>query len=74
MTIEKIGRTGSPPFLQLVECLGSFENLGAVKTGNDYKVVEYLLIPFGKFGHSTRQSNIPMLARQLLDHMIFFND
>ena len=37
MTIEKIGRTGSPPFLQLVECLGSFENLGAVKTGNDYK-------------------------------------
>ena len=37
MAIQKMGRSGSPPFLQLAACLGSFENLGVIKTGNNYK-------------------------------------
>lgn len=37
MAIQKIGKSGSPPFLQLAACLGSFENLGVIKTGNNYR-------------------------------------
>ena len=37
MSIEKIGKTGSPPFLQLEDSAGVSGNLGKVKTGNEYR-------------------------------------
>ena len=37
MIIKKIGKTGSPPFLQLEDSIGVSGNLGEVKTGNKYR-------------------------------------
>ena len=37
MAIKKIGKTGSPPFLQLEGSYGVSGDLGEVKTGSDYR-------------------------------------
>lgn len=37
MSVGKIGKTGSPPFLQLTDSIGVSGNLGAIKTGSRYK-------------------------------------
>lgn len=37
MSIKKIGKTGSPPFLQLADSIGVSGDLGEVKTGSDYR-------------------------------------
>ena len=37
MIIKKIGKTGSPPFLQLEDSIGVSGDLGEVKTGSEYR-------------------------------------
>ena len=37
MSIQKIGKTGSPPFLQLEDSIGVSGDLGEVKTGSNYR-------------------------------------
>ena len=37
MTLKKIGKTGSPPFLQLEGSTGVSGDLGEVKTGSEYR-------------------------------------
>lgn len=37
MTVEKIGKTGSPPFLQLADSIGVSGNLGEIRTGSKYR-------------------------------------
>lgn len=37
MAIRKIGKAGSPPFLQLVDSIGVSGDLGEVKTGSKYR-------------------------------------
>jgi len=37
MSMEKIGKTGSPPFLQLTDSIGVSGNLGEVRTGSRYR-------------------------------------
>jgi len=37
MTMEKIGKTGSPPFLQLADSIGVSGNLGEIRTGSRYR-------------------------------------
>jgi len=35
--MEKIGKTGSPPFLQLTDSIGVSGNLGEIRTGSRYR-------------------------------------
>jgi len=35
--MEKIGKTGSPPFLQLADSIGVSGNLGEIRTGSKYR-------------------------------------
>ena len=37
MVIKKIGKTGSPPFLQLADSIGISGDLGEVKTGSEHR-------------------------------------
>lgn len=37
MSIQKIGKAGSPPFLQLEDSIGVSGDLGEVKTGSEYR-------------------------------------
>lgn len=37
MSIQKIGKTGSPPFLKLEDSIGVSGDLGEVKTGSEYR-------------------------------------
>ena len=37
MSVEKIGKTGSPPFLQLTDSIGVSGNLGEIRTGSRYR-------------------------------------
>jgi len=37
MSVEKIGKTGSPPFLQLADSIGVSANLGEVRAGSKYR-------------------------------------
>ena len=37
MAIQKIGKAGSPPFLQLEDSIGVSGDLGEVKTGSEYR-------------------------------------
>ena len=37
MAIKKLGKTGSPPFLQLVDSLGVSVDLGEIKTGSKFR-------------------------------------
>ena len=37
MTLEKLGKTGSPPFLQLEGSIGVSGDLGELKTGSKYR-------------------------------------
>jgi len=37
MSVKKIGKTGSPPFLQLTDSIGVSGNLGEIRTGSKYR-------------------------------------
>ncbi len=37
MSVEKIGKTGSSPFLQLTDSIGVSGNLGEIRTGSRYR-------------------------------------
>jgi Holliday junction resolvase RusA-like endonuclease len=37
MSVERIGKTGSPPFLQLTDSIGVSGSLGEIRTGSRYR-------------------------------------
>ena len=65
MSLEKIGKTGSPPFLQLADSIGVSGNLGEIKTGNKYRKATIDTIKTDLFNWMVNDNFQPVREQQL---------